>query len=343
MLDPGHRPTFRSILMVVLVGLVLTSAAVLGGLWLVFGSRISLVLSLVISTVLATVLAIRLSRVLAEPLERLRHNALAVASESEVGAPNLAVPREIAILASAFHDMADRIVARRKELVLANAEVGRARDEIAVREERLRRQNAALVGLARHPAMTAGELGTAFRSITETAASFLGVERASIWLLEQDGRRMICQDLHVRALGTHLRADELAADRTPRYFAALHAHRHIAASDAQTDPRTSELTADYLLPLGISSMLDTAIMREGKIAGVLCLEHVGQARVWASDEEAFAASLTDFATLALEAAEHRRDEEALRASTAQLERINEELRLANERLRKAGRETTSTG
>jgi len=341
--DPGQRPSFRSILMVALVGLVLISAAVLGGLWLVFGSRISLLLSLLIAAVLATVLAVRLSRVLAEPLERLRHNALAVASENELGAPNLAVPREIAVLASAFHDMADRIVARRKELVLANVELGRARDEIAAREERLRRQNAALAGLARHPAMTAGDLGPAFRTITETAVSFLVVERASIWLLENDGRRLVCQDLHVRALGTHLRADELAADRTPRYFAALHAHRHVSASDAQRDPRTSELSADYLRPLGISSMLDTAIIREGRIAGVLCLEHVGPERAWTSDEEAFAASLTDFATLALEAADHRRDEEALRASTAQLERTNEELRLANDRLRQAGRETTSTG
>jgi hypothetical protein len=321
--------------MVALLGLVSASALVLGATWLVFGGRISFVLALVIATALAALLAIRLSRVLAEPLERLRHNAMVVASEAELGAPNLAVPREIAVLASAFHDMAGRIVARRKELVLANAEVMRAKGEIAAREERLRRQNAALAALARHPALTSGDLGAAFRGLTETAASFLGVERASIWLLVESGRRLVCQDLHVRALGTHLRADELAADRTPRYFAALHLSRHIAAHDAQADPRTSELTADYLRPLGITSMLDTAIIREGKIAGVLCVEHVGRPREWASDEEAFAASLTDFATLALEAADHRRDEEALRASTKELARINGELRQANDQLRTA--------
>lgn len=298
--------------MMALVGLVLTSALVLGGLWLAFGGRMSFVLALIVSTLLATVLAIWLSRILAEPLERLRHNAMAVASESELGAPNLAVPKEIAVLASAFHDMAGRIVARRKELILANAEIGRARDEIAAREDRLRRQNDALAALARHPALTSGDLGPVFRAITETAASFLGVERSSVWLLEDEGRRLVCHDLHVRALGTHLRADELAADRAPRYFAALHERRHISANDAQTDPRTSELTADYLLPLGIASMLDTAIIREGKISGVLCVEHLGSPRVWTSDEKAFAASLTDFATLALEAADHRRVEAALR-------------------------------
>ncbi len=332
MADADRRPSFRTILMVALVGLVLTSALVLGGLWLVFGSQISFVLSLIVATLLASLLAIWLSRILAEPLERLRHNATEVASEIELGTPNLAVPREIAVLAATFHDMAGRIVARRKELVLANAEIGRARDEVAAREDRLRRHNEALAALARHPALTSGDLGPTFRAITETAAGFLGVERASVWLLEDGGRRLVCQDLHVRALGNHLRADELAADRTPRYFAALHERRHIVADDARTDPRTSELAADYLLPLGITSMLDTAIIRRGTISGVLCVEHVGPGRVWTSDEEAFAASLTDFATLALEAADHRRDEEALRASSKQLEKSIEELRLANERL-----------
>ena len=329
--DPDRRPSFRTILLVAQVGLVLTSALVLGGLWLVFGNQLSFVITLVVATGLATLVAVRLSRILAEPLERLRHNAMAVASENELGAPNLAVPKEIAVLASAFHDMAGRIVARRKELVLASAEIGRARDEIAAREERLRRQNAALAALARHPAVTSGDPGRSFRAITEAAASFLGVERASIWLLEAAGRRLVCQDLHVRALGTHLRADELAAEGTPRYFAALHERRHIAAHDAQSDPRTSELTDGYLAPLGITSMLDTAIMREGKVSGVLCVEHVGPSRVWSSDEEAFAASLTDFATLALEAADHRRDEEALRESTHQLERAIERLRAAGGR------------
>lgn len=332
--DVARRPTFRSLLLGALVGLVLSGAAAFAVLWLVFERRLAnavpataapMVVAVakdltpwfgaifLLGTLFAIAVAARLARTLAEPLERLRHNAMALAAESEVDRANLKVPHEVAVLAAAFDDMAGRIVTRRKELIRTNSELARARDELAGREERLQRHNAALASMARDPALTAGDLGRAFRVITEAASSFLNVERASIWLLADQGRRLVCQDLFVRALSGHLRADELEASRYPRYFAALTQGRHVAANDAGTDPRTAEL-ADYLAPLGIGSMLDTAIVRSGQVMGVLCLEHVGPPRTWTVDEEAFAASLTDFATLALEAAEHRRDEEALRAS-----------------------------
>jgi PAS domain S-box-containing protein len=332
--EASYRPSFRTMLIGALVGLVLSGAAAFVILWVVFERRLAAALPasaaehvaaeagrltpwfgvvFLLGTLLAVAAAVRLARTLAEPMERLRHNAMALAAETEVRQSNLKVPHEVAVLAATFDDMAGRIVTRRKELIRTNAELERARDEIAEREERLRRQNAALAAMARDPALTAGELGPAFRAITETASSFVNVERASIWLMEDGGKRLVCHDLFVRAMATHLRADELLAERYPKYFAALLAGRHVAASDPVTDPRTAELV-DYLAPLGISGMLDTAIIRAGQVAGVLCLEHVGANRKWALDEEAFAASLADFATLALEAAEHRRDEVALRAS-----------------------------
>ena len=332
--ETERRPSFRTLLLGALVGLVLSGAAAFVVLWLVFERRLAAALPstaadlvtaeagrltpwfglvFLVGTLLAVAAAVQLARALAEPMERLRHNAMALAAESEVGRSNLRVPHEVAALAATFDDMAGKIVTRRKELIRSNAELERARDEIGEREARLRRHNSALAAMARDPALTAGDLGLAFRSITETASSFVGVERASIWLLDDGGKRLVCHDLFVRAMATHLRADELMAERYPRYFAALLAARHIDAHDAPIDPRTSEL-ADYLAPLGISSLLDTAIIRSGQVAGVLCLEHVGPGRKWGLDEEAFAGSLADFATLALEAADHRRDEVALRAS-----------------------------
>ncbi|MBM4185828.1 MAG: GAF domain-containing protein [Gemmatimonadetes bacterium] len=332
--EGAHRPSFRSLLLGALVGLVLSGAIAFATLWLVFERRLAAAVPpevapmvnavavdltpwfaaiFLVGTLLAVAAAVRLAKALAEPLERLRHNAMALAAESEVDRSNLKVPHEVAVLAAAFDDMAGRIVTRRKELVRTNSELARTRDELAAREERLRRHNAALAAIARDPALTAGDLGRAFRAITEAASSFLNVERASVWRMADEGRRLACEDLYVRAMSSHLEAESLEATRYPAYFAALRQGRHIAAASAPTDPRTAEL-ADYLAPLGIGSMLDTAIIRSGQVIGVLCVEHVGGARTWTVDEEAFAASLTDFATLAIEAAEHRRDEEALRAS-----------------------------
>lgn len=329
-----RRPSFRGLLVTALVALVLSGAAAFAVLWVVFERRLTAALpgeaaSLVaavtrdltpwfaavfaLGTLSATAVAVRLARTLAQPLERLRSNAMALAAEAEVDRSSLRVPQEIAVLAAAFDDMAGRIVTRRKELIRTNSELIRARDELVAREGRLRRHNHALASMARDPALTAGDLGPAFRALTEAASTYLNVDRASVWLLEDGGRLLVCHDLFVRAMGTHLKADELAATRYPKYFAALTSGRHVAAENAATDPRTAEL-ADYLAPLGIGAMLDTAIVRGGQVTGVLCVEHVGPPRAWSVDDESFAASLADFATLALEAAEHRRDETALRAS-----------------------------
>jgi two-component system cell cycle response regulator len=56
-------------------------------------------------------------------------------------------------------------------------------------------------------------------------------------------------------------------------------------------------------------MLDAAIRREGKVVGVVCLEHVGPRRTWSTAEIEFAGALADQAALALAAAERQRLEE----------------------------------
>ena len=59
-------------------------------------------------------------------------------------------------------------------------------------------------------------------------------------------------------------------------------------------------------------MLDAPVRVGGRTAGVLCFEHVGPARRWTVDEQAFADSLTNLVSVALEAADRRRVEERYR-------------------------------
>ena len=61
----------------------------------------------------------------------------------------------------------------------------------------------------------------------------------------------------------------LQVEQYPHYFQAITNNRAIAADDARNDPRTSEFTKEYLIPLQISSMLDAAIRREGQVIGVV--------------------------------------------------------------------------
>jgi PAS domain S-box-containing protein len=186
----------------------------------------------------------------------------------------------------------------------------RAEAERAAQEARTARQNAALVELAK---LDKSDVDAEIRAATRVASLTLGVERAGVWLSPPgDQSEMTCAALYRAATDDHESGAKLRAKEFPAYFAALRECRALAVGDALTDPRTRDFADGYLRPNGIGAMLDVPVWRDGVVAGVLCCEHVGGVRAWTPDEEDFAANVSDLVTLALEAADRRRAEEAAR-------------------------------
>ena len=189
-----------------------------------------------------------------------------------------------------------------------------ARVETLLREaeRRLRKQNSVLVDLARRPAIHAGDLLPALREIAESAAAMLDVERVGIWFFTPDRSAIRCHELFERTSQAHTSGTELTAVRYPVYFKALDTERTVTAHDARLDPRTSAFADHYLIPFGVTSMLDAPVRRLGQITGVVCFEHVGPQRFWTTEEEAFASSIADLVAMAVDATERRQAQEALR-------------------------------
>jgi PAS domain S-box-containing protein len=183
-----------------------------------------------------------------------------------------------------------------------------------MRENRHLRQNEALVKLARSDNLASGNLKAIFQEVTEAAAQALGAERASVWLYDDQHSKLRCADLFELSLDRHTEGVELAAQDFPGYFKALEEEHTIAAHRARTDPRTSEFESTYLIPNGITSMLDAPIRVGGRMLGVLCNEHTGVARHWAFDEQNFAASVGELLSLAIETGERKKAEAELRRS-----------------------------
>lgn len=161
--------------------------------------------------------------------------------------------------------------------------------------------------------------------ITEASAQTMGVERVSVWLFSGDHQQIICSDLHCLTAQNHEKGIRLNAKNYPRYFNALEESRILAAHVARSDPRTSEFTQDYLIPYGITSMMDVPVRFHGRVVGIVCHEHTGPARVWTAEEQQFAASIADMVSLAMAANEIRRTHEALRKKTQELQRLNRQL------------------
>jgi two-component system, sensor histidine kinase and response regulator len=196
------------------------------------------------------------------------------------------------------------------------------------RQEKLRlsllqEHQAALLELAQSEAIISGDLQRAFRSITEVASRVLAVERASIWLFQENRSAIQLVDLYDTPTKQHSAGTVLQANQFPSYFQALEREENtIAAHDAHYDPRTREFSSAYLTPLGIGAMLDAPIRHKGKVVGVLCHEYLGTPRTWTADESTIAVSFATMGTLAMEATERGEAERAVRLAKEKAETAN---------------------
>jgi GAF domain-containing protein len=175
----------------------------------------------------------------------------------------------------------------------------------------LERHEAALLELAKHETTT-DDLDVALRMLTEAAGQTLDVERAGIWLFDDDRTKITCLDQYNLSSRAHEKGSQLFARDFPAYFEALEQNRTIVADDAVHHPVTRELAPSYLIPNGIGSMLDAPIRLDGAVAGIICHEHVGVLREWSPEEQRFAGSIADMASLALEHVERVRFEQEVR-------------------------------
>ena len=177
----------------------------------------------------------------------------------------------------------------------------RKQAELAIKagQDRARLQRTAIAILAVDPSITGGDVDGAVQRVTETLARVVQVSRASVWRFSEDNTELRCVDLFNSERGEHSDGAVLKTVDFPEYFDTLRRDSRISAGDARAHPATHSFTDKYLDPMGITSMLDAAIMTGGQLTGVVCLEHTGEPRDWHSDEEAFASTIASLVSLTI--------------------------------------------
>ncbi len=183
-------------------------------------------------------------------------------------------------------------------------------------ENRARLQREAVAGLVLNEAVSRSEIPRAYEVITEVLADTMAAARAGIWLLNDNNSELTCMKLFEAEGRAFSSGAVLKAGDLPRYFRAILKENRIYAANAQTDPRTNEMTESYLKPLGITSMLDAGIVISGKLKGVICIEHIGEKCSWHADEEAFASTAASLVAQVLVNADLRESNVSLQAQLA---------------------------
>ena len=200
-----------------------------------------------------------------------------------------------------------------------------AEEELRDGSRRAALQRSAIAHLTSDRQIADGDLDPSLERVAEAMSATVGVARASIWQLSEDELELRCLTLHEADQQTYSSGAILETDVFPRYFEAIMSEGRIYAEDAQSDPRTNELTESYLRPLGIASMLDAGILVKGKLVGVVCLEHIGPRRAWYPDEESFVSTMAALVGQLLVNAERKRAETALQVSEARYRTLVENI------------------
>lgn len=177
--------------------------------------------------------------------------------------------------------------------------------------DRSRRQRSALIKISLSQSVAGGDFKSGAREITENAAHAIKSERVSIWLGKPKSGRLTCLDLYQSSRQEHSEGQVIESRDYPRYFQTLTLSRVIDANLATEDLRTREFAETYLKPNGITSMLDAPIRVSGQIEGIVCIEHVGEPRVWLPDEIRFAGEIADHIAQSLLLFERKKAESAL--------------------------------
>jgi PAS domain S-box-containing protein len=154
--------------------------------------------------------------------------------------------------------------------------------------------------LAKANSLHRGDLETSIQKLTQAAAKNLNVERSSVWLLKEDRQTWNCLDLFLLSTESHVIEPDFTASTFPKYIDNLQLELTISVSDALNDTRTKELVDDYLIQLGITSILEIPLCYNNKVIGIFSLEHTGEPRQWTMLEQTFARSIADLIALAIE-------------------------------------------
>ena len=158
-------------------------------------------------------------------------------------------------------------------------------------------------------------LDAILRDILERSTKTLDVERASYWTYAHDGIR--CQNLYERHKDKFEKGFTLRRADYPYYFSTIESEIQIVAPDVRLSPMTKELCADYVPKNDIRSLLDTPVMINGRLRGIISFEATGSIRDWDTEDITFARSISDLIVIALES-QRRLDAEKTLAYKSEL-------------------------
>jgi two-component system, sensor histidine kinase and response regulator len=211
-------------------------------------------------------------------------------------------------------------IANLAALTLQRVERQRIDANIVAGTEKLKRQQAVLTELMSLKLAGPIELHDELRNMSQALAQGLGVERSSIWLLNDTKTGFTYSEVYDDQTGTFTSNDDSTALR----LRILELHERvpgtIAINNVETYPLIQASFETHLKPLGIRSMLRAPIIINNELAGVITCSSVNRETAWTTEQTLFGTSVANLASLAVERHERQRADQQIAANSQMLAR-----------------------
>jgi PAS domain S-box-containing protein len=151
----------------------------------------------------------------------------------------------------------------------------------------------------------------------------LNAPRVGVWGLNEENDVLSSMLLWSKDSGRDNSKTTLTVDDAKSYLDAVASDFVVSISDARNDPRCVELAKEYLPNTNVSALLDCPIRTFGGLAGVVCIEDLGQPRVWTTDETNFALAIAGLVSLTIEHNERNLAEKSAKDQETRLKTYTE--------------------
>jgi signal transduction histidine kinase/ActR/RegA family two-component response regulator len=209
---------------------------------------------------------------------------------------------------------------REAELSKALDEKYTAQSEKVKVEQFLAQQQAMLKLSSSNPD---GLLDEMLKETIALGAKTLNCQRVGIWYYNDDHSAITAKYIYHSVTNEYLQGDTAYEKDYPDYFKYLKKNILLVADDALNNPATAQFGTEYLIPFGITSMMDVPVRCSNRVIGMICFEHVGPKREWGINEQSFARSLADIITMRLTNDELKQTDRELKKSQVRFEETQE--------------------
>ncbi|GIZ08639.1 hypothetical protein FUMI01_13660 [Flavobacterium sp. UMI-01] len=141
-------------------------------------------------------------------------------------------------------------------------------------------------------------LNTKIKYILKLTAKTLKIERVSFW--DYNEKQIDCRYLYNREFDNFTREPSIIRNQYPNYFSNIEQMQQVVASDVYVNQIAFEFCKDYFPQNRIVSLLDTPVIINGELKGIICFEATDTIYNWDNLDINFARSISDIIAISFE-------------------------------------------